>query len=350
MAWQAAAAKAAVAVVKDPKLRNFVFGIILVVLLIVVAPIAVLLGISDVTTSLNLDDPDAQQQIIDRLSPEQRAALQTFEIDLLSIETKMADAGHGARVREAQMLYLAVLYKTAPTRSEWLTQLVDCFADDPDASTLVQRFNTTFGTEIGTEEFEQAMSLVKKTYIDTSQYTDLTTKNSTDLVIWAQNALDAGWGYVWGTHGEILTESRLSGLLGMYPDELGEKEEFIRQTWLGSRVSDCSGFVKGYGWYNAETQQFDCGANGAVDQNANTMYSTAAVKGSMDTMPDTPGLAVWYDGHMGIYIGNGEVIHAANTELGVCKTTIASGGWQGWFEVPWVNYVETAEETGGEIP
>ena len=27
-------------------------------------------------------------------------------------------------------------------------------------------------------------------------------------------------------------------------------------------------------------------------------------------MPDIPGIAVWHQGHIGVYIGNGYVIHA----------------------------------------
>lgn len=31
----------------------------------------------------------------------------------------------------------------------------------------------------------------------------------------------------------------------------------------------------------------------------------ASVSGTIDTMPDIPGLAVWHDGHIGVYIGDG---------------------------------------------
>ena len=34
-------------------------------------------------------------------------------------------------------------------------------------------------------------------------------------------------------------------------------------------------------------------------------------------MPDIPSISVWMDGHIGIYIVNGQTIHAANMEVGV---------------------------------
>ena len=72
---------------------------------------------------------------------------------------------------------------------------------------------------------------------------------------------------------------------------------------------------------------------------ADGMYSAAAVKGSMDTMPDTPGLAVWKSGHIGVYIGNGEVIEAMGTKYGVVKTKLAGRGWSAWLQVPYVSYI-----------
>lgn len=44
------------------------------------------------------------------------------------------------------------------------------------------------------------------------------------------------------------------------------------------------------------------------------MYYNASVSGTIDTMPDIPGLAVWHDGHIGVYIGDGYVIEAMNTK------------------------------------
>ena len=56
------------------------------------------------------------------------------------------------------------------------------------------------------------------------------------------------------------------------------------------------------------------GTNGMPDLGANQMYYNASVSGTIDTMPDTPGLAVWHDGHIGVYIGDGYVIEAMNTK------------------------------------
>ncbi|AGA68856.1 hypothetical protein Desdi_1346 [Desulfitobacterium dichloroeliminans LMG P-21439] len=164
------------------------------------------------------------------------------------------------------------------------------------------------------------------------------TKNNLDLVTYAENAFNAGWGYVWGTYGDVLTESLFEYKLEQYPDGVGNYEDFIRENWLGGRTTDCVGLIKGYGWYNPDTKTIEYGTNGMPDVGADGMYNAATVKGSMDTMPDTPGLAVWKSGHIGVYIGNGEVIEAMGTKYGVVKTKLEGRGWKAWLEVPYISY------------
>ena len=74
------------------------------------------------------------------------------------------------------------------------------------------------------------------------------------------------------------------------------------------------------------------------DIGADAMYQAASVKGGMDTMPDTPGLAVWKSGHIGVYIGNGEVIEAMGTNYGVVKTDLDERNWTAWLEIPYIQY------------
>ncbi len=123
-----------------------------------------------------------------------------------------------------------------------------------------------------------------------------------------------------------------------YPDGVGQYEDFIRAHWLNGRATDCVGLIKGYGWLDPDDLKIKYGTNGMPDIGANTMYRNAAVKGNMDAMPDTPGLAVWMDGHIGVYIGGGEVVEASSTQKGVIKTLLAGRGWQAWLEVPYINY------------
>lgn len=49
------------------------------------------------------------------------------------------------------------------------------------------------------------------------------------------------------------------------------------------------------------------------------MLSVCKEKGKIATMPDVPGVLVFMSGHVGVYIGGGEVIEARGHEYGVIK-------------------------------
>ena len=176
------------------------------------------------------------------------------------------------------------------------------------------------------------------TAIDISGFADPATKNAHDLAAYAVQAWESGWGYVWGTFGNVLTDSLLEYKVEQYPDGVGDHEDFIRTHWLGGRTADCIGLIKGYGWLDADTLTIKYGTNGMPDIGANSMYHNATVTGAIDTMPEIPGLAVWMEGHIGVYIGGGEVIEASSTRRGVVKTQLAGRGWTAWLEVPYINY------------
>lgn len=176
------------------------------------------------------------------------------------------------------------------------------------------------------------------TELDISQFTDPATKNAADLVTYATHAWESGWGYVWGTYGDVLTESLLQYKIDQYPDGVGNKESIIREKWLGGRTTDCVGLIKGYGWLDPNDLTIKYGTNGMPDVGADGMYNNATVKGDMSSMPDTPGLAVWTSGHIGVFVGNDEVIEAMGTSYGVVKTKLSERNWTAWLEIPYISY------------
>lgn len=338
----------AASLLTNRKVLKFIGGVILGVIIIVCIPIYTVVGIFSGDITIDIDR--FQELLEQNMSAEDEAMLRQVEQTMIAIEDTMTAAGYTSqRVTEAQVLYVLALSDYA-SQPGFVEKLTGCFTPEQTDANLISSVNAAFGTNLLTLDFTTIMESIRAVYIDISSYTDPTTKNNLDLVQWAIGAEDRGWGYVWGTYGEVFDQALYEYKLDQYPEEVGRYEKFIETNWLGGRTADCVGLIKGYGWLNPETQEIEYGTNGMADVGADQMYETATEKGSIDSMPEIPGLAVWHSGHIGIYIGNGEVIEAMGTRYGVVRTQLSDSRWTHWLKVPYITYVEQPPETEPTIP
>ncbi len=74
------------------------------------------------------------------------------------------------------------------------------------------------------------MSVIKNTVIDISGLS--AEKKNLDLLKWAEYAYENKWGYVYGSHCDVLTESELSRLKSVFGSYVLEKEEYFCSHWL----------------------------------------------------------------------------------------------------------------------
>lgn len=319
----------------DRKVWNTLAGILLGILVMIVMPVSVVFGLFQ--GGWTVDRQQLQETVVAEMAGEELSALQQVYDRITAIDAAMTAAGFGDRKEEAEVLFVLTLSEHAE-EEDFVETLVSCFAEGQTDAELLAAVSGAFGVEVAEELFTGILRSVRAATISTSGYIDPSTKNNLDLAQWAIHAEQAGWGYVWGTHGQVLTEAQLEASLSAYPYEVGRYEDFIRSHWLGGRTSDCVGLIKGYGWFNPETGSIDYGANGMPDLDADSMYRSAAEKGPIATIPEIPGLAVWHTGHIGIYIGNGEVIEAMGTRYGVVRTALSERGWTHWLKVPSIEY------------
>ena len=232
---------------------------------------------------------------------------------------------HGIYVGNGKVIYssesVGYVTKDLVSNGSWSSWCTYEGVDYPPEVT-----ETQYSTEIAFEEYDPAV------------------KKNLDLVQWAIQAYESGWGYVYGTYGNVLTEELLQDRAAVFGGQVTDYMDFIRTNWMGKRTSDCVGLIKGYGWYDSASGEIVVGSNGMTDVSANGMFEAAAVKGTIDTLPEVPGLAVWHEGHIGIYIGNGEVIEAMNTERGMTRTELAGRSWTHWLQIPYISYIENQGE------
>ena len=338
----AALKKVAVAILAEPKvLKNLGMAVLVVVVAMILPTVFV---VSLFTGGFQVDTAELLKYVEANLTAADVQLLRNVENTMSEIETAMIDAGLSDDIGAAQALYIMALYD-ASSSSSFVSQLVSCFSENQSDAQLITAVNAEFGTSIDVEEFSHVAQNIRTTYIDISEYHDPATKNNLDLVQWAVEAEEAGWGYVWGTYGHVLTRSYYEAKLEQYPDGVGKYADFIEANWLGKRTADCVGLVKGYGWFDPETQSIGYGINGMPDYATEDMINWCSERGSLDTMPEIPGLLLWMDGHVGIYIGDGYAIEAMGTRYGVVKTQVEGRGWQLWGKIPCIEYIEEAVET-----
>lgn len=165
-------------------------------------------------------------------------------------------------------------------------------------------------------------------------------KTNYGLVEYAKAQL--GKPYWYGTFGQTATEALYTAKKKQWPVyykwEGTAYDNFPSQ--YGKRVHDCVGLIKGYLWSDTPTSTPKY--NSAQDVSANMMRANCRERGAIATMPDTPGVLVFMSGHVGVYIGNGEVIEARGHEYGVVKTKLALRPWKWWGKCPYITYLDKA--------
>lgn len=338
----ATVAKITSAVASDKNARKVIGVIIGSVIGLLLIPLIAYMGIIGNMDSIEIDTNQVQQSIVQNMSAEEKAKLQHIEDVMTGISKECTKRKLKSIVgKKAQAVYACAFYDVEKSDNDFISKLVDCFEQAKDDNELLNMLNSAFDTNISAQDFSHLMSIISNTVIDIDLSN--TDKNNLDLVKWAQMAYDNKWGYVWGSHGNVLTANELKRLEKTFGSHVTDKEEYIKSHWLGRRTSDCVGLIKGYGWYDETSGTIKYGTNGMKDVTADGMFNAAVEKGPISTMPDIPGIAVWHQGHIGVYIGNGYVIHAANTYDGVIKTPITSSGWTHWLKVPYINYIEETD-------
>ncbi len=155
-------------------------------------------------------------------------------------------------------------------------------------------------------------------------------KTAKGLVEYAKAQL--GKPYWYGTFGQAASKSLYTQKKKQYPS-------YYEWSYAGetAKVHDCVGLIKGYLWCDSPEDNTPL-YNSAQDKSANGLRDICTTKGAMSTMPDVPGVLVFMDRHVGVYVGSGEVIEARGHKYGVVKTKLSARPWTSWGYCPYLTY------------
>ena len=67
----------------------------------------------------------------------------------------------------------------------------------------------------------------------------------------------------------------------------------------------------------------------------------------MDTLPEVPGVALRFDGHVGVYVGNGYAVEERGFNYGCVRTRVKNRKWTHWYQLPFVDYGDAVFTGGG---
>ena len=166
-----------------------------------------------------------------------------------------------------------------------------------------------------------------------------------------------GQPYWYGTVVYKCTENLRSRKARQYPSHYGSSRTSRYRDDIAKKkvCADCVGLIKGYCWTGGgkgvvesigtdKTFSSKYGANNCPDKSANSMFSYAKGKGcawgTMDSLPEVPGIALRSDGHVGVYVGGGYAVEERGFNYGCVKTRVKDRKWTHWYYLPFIDYGE----------
>lgn len=143
-------------------------------------------------------------------------------------------------------------------------------------------------------------------------------KNNIQLVNFVKTKI--GTNYVYGMKGKVMTAFDFKLLRVTYPNIIPESDKLK----INTICVDCSGLIS---WYTGNVISSSQFKNQAKKVNDISTINKAPI-----------GVAVWRQGHIGVYIGNNEIIEARGHKYGVVKTNIKNRNFTHWFEIKDIVY------------
>lgn len=143
--------------------------------------------------------------------------------------------------------------------------------------------------------------------------------------------------YAWGTFGQKKTDSFIDSKMKQYPKWYNTtRVNHLKAQSNDTYLFDCVGLIKSILWGFPNVRY---ATNGVPDINANTMIEKCSII-STNFNDIVDGAVVWLDGHIGIYIGNNQVIECTPAfDNKVCITNINQRKWIKWGRLSYIDYV-----------
>ena len=149
------------------------------------------------------------------------------------------------------------------------------------------------------------------------------------------------WCYWYGTYGNKCTLAKYNRKSEQYyyPKydhyKPSRKDGYMDDIEKGRRCADCVGMIKSFFWTG---NQLDTDpkyeTNSCPDKSADGMFKLCKVTGDISTIPDVPGLVVWTDGHIGVYVGGGYTVEMKGFSYDCRRNKVKSGPWKKWGMLP----------------
>lgn len=164
--------------------------------------------------------------------------------------------------------------------------------------------------------------------------------------------------YVWGCFGSPMTASNKN----RYCNNASYNKQSARTKMIQAASTDTFGFdcvclIKGvlWGWTGDRRKTYGgavYASNGVPDCTANAMFKKCTEQSS-DFSKIEIGEAVWMDGHIGVYVGDGLAVECTPAwkncvQLTACnqaKTGYPRRNWTKHGKLPYIEYVTTVVET-----